>query len=187
MNFAVISSGILLCFLYLCAKSNAKRNWDYELLKMTSTSSDENLFNISTRLENGELGKPSVSGYLDWKYDCDENTLTEMKIYYSQNGRESTYREQPYAIPKMSFYQFLDQYWMNLIYPFFADCSNLPSFDKFVPPWPKKTYLFDKCRPEPTSGPETMPRGYYRFVWNIIGEAALNIVIDVKLTPIGLV
>ncbi|XP_060650067.1 uncharacterized protein LOC132787168 [Drosophila nasuta] len=187
MNIAVISSGILLFFLYLCVKSNAKRNWDYEFLKVDTTSSDENLLNISLRFENGELGKPSVSGYLEWKYDCDENTLTEMKIYFSQNGRESTYHEQPFTIPRMSFYQFMDQYWMKLFYPFFADCSNVPSFDKFVPPLPKTTYFFNKCRAEPTSGPETMPRGYYRFVWKIIGEAALNVVIDVKLTPTGFI
>ncbi|XP_060650388.1 uncharacterized protein LOC132787395 [Drosophila nasuta] len=187
MNFAVISSGILLCFLCLCVKSNAKRNWDYEILKFDSTSSDENLFNISLRLETGELGKPSVSGYLDWKHDDDENTMTEMKIYYSQNGKESTYSELPYAIPKISYYDFLDQYWMKLVYPYLADCSNVWSFDKFVPPLPKTTYLFNKCRPEPTSGPETMPRGYYRVVWKIIGAATLNIVIDVKLTPTGLI
>ncbi|XP_034114520.1 uncharacterized protein LOC117574710 [Drosophila albomicans] len=187
MNFAVISCGILLCFLYLCVKSNAKRNWDYEFLNFKPTSSDENLLNVSSRFENGELGKPAISGYIDWKYDVDENTMTEMKIYYSQNGRESTYSELPYTIPKMSYYDFLDQYWMKLIYPFFEDCSNLPSFDKFVPKWPKTTYLFDKCRPEPTSAPETMPRGYYRVVWNIIGPATFNIIIDVKLTPTGFI
>ncbi|XP_060650101.1 uncharacterized protein LOC132787198 [Drosophila nasuta] len=187
MNYAVISSVILLGFLYLCVKSNAKRNWDYEFLKVDSTSSDENLLNVSTRFENGELGKPSVSGYIDWKYDCDENTMTEMKMYYSQNGRESAYHELPYAIPKISYYNFLDQYWMKLFYPFLKDCSNLPSFDKFVPPWPKMTYLFNKCRAEPTSGPEIMPRGYYRIVWKIIGDATFNVLIDVKVTPTGFI
>ncbi|XP_062123389.1 uncharacterized protein LOC133836817 [Drosophila sulfurigaster albostrigata] len=186
MNFVKISFGILLCFLYLCVKSNAKIKYDYEILDLEAISSDDNLFNVTSRIEYGELGKQTASLFVDWKCDTDEKTMIGMKVYFCRNGREDAFREMPYNIPDISFYQFLDHYYMKLFYPDYASCSNLPAFDKFVPPWNKTIYIINKCKPEGVSWPEVLPSGYYRIVIKLIAQAELVISISVKLTSRGL-
>ncbi|KAH8414304.1 hypothetical protein KR215_002860, partial [Drosophila sulfurigaster] len=109
-----------------------------------------------------------------------------MKIYWCRNGREDSFREMPYNIPDISFYQFLDQYYMKLFYPDYTNCSNMPAFDKFVPPWNKTIYIFNKCKPEGNSWPEVLPSGYYKIVLKLTAQAELVISISVKITSKGL-
>ncbi|KAH8414311.1 hypothetical protein KR215_002870 [Drosophila sulfurigaster] len=109
----------------------------------------------------------------------------EIKIYSFQSGRDGDYRELSYSIPNMSFYEFMDQYYIRFVYHEFASCTNLSGYEKFVSPWNKTLYIFSKCRPEGKTMPEIVPRGYYRVVLTISGQAELFYQLDVKVKPTG--
>ncbi|KAH8312000.1 hypothetical protein KR044_008966, partial [Drosophila immigrans] len=159
------------------------RNWDLELLSFEVESSDENLANVSARLVHHEIGRESISGFIDWKFDTDDETRMEMKLVYSRTGRETDYHEMPYNIPNITFNKFMDDYYMKIFYPEVANCSNLPAIEKFVPPWKRGIYIFNECEVSGETAPEILPRGYYKIVIKIIGQAEVVYTITAKLKP----
>ncbi|XP_034114612.1 uncharacterized protein LOC117574773 [Drosophila albomicans] len=184
MNFALISYGILLYFLCFSARNDAIRNWDHEFLYIESTSSNEELVNASIKLEHTEIGKNSVSGFIDWKFDADEHTMCQLRFLWSQSGRDNDYKDTIHQVPMMTFYEFLDKYYMKIVYADWGSCTNLPDIgSKFVPPWNKTTYIFSKCDPPGVNFPDILPRGYHKLVCKIIGQAELVIETILKLTP----
>ncbi|KAH8378140.1 hypothetical protein KR093_009558, partial [Drosophila rubida] len=162
------------------------RRWDYEFLYFALESSDENLINVTSRLEHEELGKQYFYAVIDWKHMCNETTRFQGKAYFSQSGRDEDYRVLPYNIPNISFEVFFGQYYKQLIHSELGNCSNLPTFDEFALFCKKATFVFNKCRPSMNAFPEMLPRGYYKIVFQIIGEAVLTFSAITKVVPIDL-
>ncbi|KAH8312049.1 hypothetical protein KR044_009117, partial [Drosophila immigrans] len=177
------------------------RNWDPEVLSFEVESSDANLVNSSVRLVHHEIGRQSISAVVDWKFDTDDKTRvsyrsliwdeynifnrlqTLLKAYWSRTGRETDYHELPYNIPNIKFTEFINEYYMKLVYPEVANCSNMPPIEKFVPPWKRGTYIFNECGYSGDTAPEILPRGYYKMVIKIIGQAEVVYTATAKLKP----
>nr|XP_017014791.2 uncharacterized protein LOC108069297 isoform X1 [Drosophila takahashii] len=171
--------------LYHFNKTCLQRKWDYEPISITAFTSDESLisFNISlVRIGRGEYG---ASAIVEWNYDTTEETMVEGVVYRSSSGAESDYRVLPYSIPKQSFYEYLNTYYKDVVMKNLAHCSNIPIFeDKFQPPWPKKTYIGDKCVVDGDGLPEIVPPGMYKIVCNCTGpdQPTWGLTIIFKLT-----
>jgi len=76
----------------------------------------------------------------------------------------------PFSIPKQSFYDYLNTYYKNVIMKNFGPCSNVPQFkDKFQPPWPKRTYIAEKCVFSGDGLPEIILPGFYKIIFNCSG------------------
>ncbi|KAH8414579.1 hypothetical protein KR215_009237, partial [Drosophila sulfurigaster] len=96
----------------------------------------------------------------------------QLRFLWSQSGRDNDYKDTIHQVPMMTFYEFLDKYYMKVIYANWDSCSNFPNIgDKFVPPWNKTTYIFSKCHPQCVNFPDILPRGYHKVVCKIIGKA----------------
>lgn len=94
----------------------------------------------------------------------------EAVVYRSNSGDESDYKLLPWAIPKQTFYDYLNSYYKDVIMKNFAPCSNVPQFKgKFQPPWPKRTYIGDKCVFEAEGFPDIVPPGFYKIIFNCTG------------------
>ncbi|XP_034480995.1 uncharacterized protein LOC117786744 [Drosophila innubila] len=176
-----IFSGILL---YLCVGCVARRNWKIEILSITTKSSDENLLNVHLHVDQAALIKTSFSGTFDVKFDTDDKTMIEVIALYSVSGREEDYRRNPYQVPKMTLTEFIDTYWNELIYPTLRPCSNFQEFEgKFVPPFPRKSYIMNQCELTGDGSPDILPIGYYKVLILLSGQAELNVTLTLKLTP----
>nr|XP_044251790.1 LOW QUALITY PROTEIN: uncharacterized protein LOC108069295 [Drosophila takahashii] len=144
-----------------------QRKWDYEPLSITSTTSDESLILFKmkiVRIRRGEYGiSPMSSGT---SILLTKPWWIEASAYRSISGEDNDYKVLPWSLPKQPFYQYLNTYYKDVIMKNFAHCTNIPVFkDKFEPPWPKKTYIGDKCVIDGDGLPEIAPPGYYKIVF----------------------
>ncbi|XP_017117261.1 uncharacterized protein LOC108139151 [Drosophila elegans] len=148
----------------------AARKWDYEPISVTALSSDESLVKFEPkiiRMGRGELG---ISADVLWNYDTSEETMVSADVYRSTSGDERDYKLLPWKIPNQPLYEYLDNYYKDVIVKNFAPCSNLPQFEgKFEPPIPKQTYTADKCVFEGDGLPEIAPPGFYKIIFNCTG------------------
>ncbi|XP_039483037.1 uncharacterized protein LOC120446233 [Drosophila santomea] len=168
-DFFAISTriGILCIFFHL---AGAARNWDYEPISFTATSSDESKLKFEAKLERLGRSDYGISGIIEWKYDTNEETMVEVQAYRSNSGDESDYKLLPWAIPKQPFYDYLNTYYKDVIIKNLGYCSNFPQYEgKFQPPWPKKTYKIDKCKIVGDGLPEIAPPGFYKIVFTKFG------------------
>ncbi|KAH8357755.1 hypothetical protein KR200_009573, partial [Drosophila serrata] len=164
-----------------------KRKWDYEPISVTGTTSDPNLMKIVTKIDRIGRGDFAVSGTIEWNYATDESTTIEAIAYRSSSGAEADYKLLPWSIPKQPFYEYLDNYYKDVIMKMFSHCTNLPQFEgKFQPPWPSKTYVIDKCVLGDGDGlPEVVPPGFYKIVLSFSGtdQPSWGAVAILKITP----
>ncbi|KAH8290438.1 hypothetical protein KR054_002987, partial [Drosophila jambulina] len=147
------------------------RKWDYEPISVTTTTSDPSQIKLVTKIDRIGRGDFAVSATVEWKYTTDETTMVEAVVYRSTSGAEADYKLLPWSIPKQPFYDYLDNYYKDVIMKIFSHCSNLPQFEgKFQPPWPVQTYVADKCVLGDGDGlPEMAPPGFYKIIINFTG------------------
>ncbi|EDW48433.1 GM21861 [Drosophila sechellia] len=144
------------------------RKWDYEPVSIIASSSDDSLIKIEPSIVRLGRGKFGVSVLVEWNYDTTDETMVGKCIEGS--GDESDYKLLPWAIPMQSFYDYLNTYYKDVIMKNFAPCCNVPQFeDKFQPPWPKQTYIGDKCVIEGEGLPDIVPPGFYKIIFNCTG------------------
>lgn len=64
-----------------------KRTWDYEMLSVAVTSSDETKLNASLTVERVARGGSVLTGTVDWNFDTDNETevrsLKNLPYFYS--------------------------------------------------------------------------------------------------------
>ncbi|XP_068144291.1 uncharacterized protein [Drosophila tropicalis] len=150
--------------------ATSKRQWEYELLSIDTFTSDESKLKIDFRVVRMGRGEFGFSGEIAFNYDADETTMVEGKGYRSTTGGESDYKVLPFDVPEQPYTEFLDKHYKNLIINNLAECSNLPQYEgDFVPPWPKDTYIFDKCIPKADGYPDFALEGYYKMVFKVTG------------------
>ncbi|KAH8348350.1 hypothetical protein KR084_006648 [Drosophila pseudotakahashii] len=148
-----------------------QRKWDYEPLSITSETSDESLINFELNIVRIGRGEYGISANVEWNYDTTDETMVEAIAYRSSSGEEADYKVLPWSIPKQPFYEYLNTYYKDVIMKNFAPCSNIPVFeDKFEPPWPKKTYIGDKCVIDGDGLPEIVPPGFYKILFKGFGQ-----------------
>ncbi|EDX07649.1 uncharacterized protein LOC120284426 [Drosophila simulans] len=164
------SSVLILLAIVLISRCGEARKWDYEPISIIASSSDESLIKIEPSIVRLGRGKFGISVLAEWNYDTTEKTMVEAVVYCSSSGDESDYKLLPWAIPKQSFYDYLNTYYKDVIMKNFAPCSNVPQFKgKFQPPWPKQTYIGDKCVIEGEGLPVIVPPGFYKIIFNCTG------------------
>ncbi|XP_037713608.1 uncharacterized protein LOC119549537 [Drosophila subpulchrella] len=150
----------------------AARKWDYEPISIDAATSDESLINFDIKMIRISRGEFGVSATVEWNYDTTEETMVEAVVYRSSSGDESDYKMLPFNLPKQTFYDYLNTYYKDVIMKNFGPCSNAPQFeDKFQPPWPKKTYVAEKCVIEGDGLPEILPPGFYKIIFNCTGAS----------------
>ncbi|XP_002138657.1 uncharacterized protein [Drosophila pseudoobscura] len=147
-----------------------KKHWDYEPVSLVTYSTDDSQMKIESKIDRLKRGEFGLSCTLEWKYDIDETTMVESSAYQSTSGAEKDYKELPWAVPKQTFYEYLDKYYMDVTISNLGHCSNLPQFEgKFQPPWPKDTYHIDKCVFDGEGLPEVLAPGFYKIVFIVTG------------------
>ncbi|XP_016957977.1 uncharacterized protein LOC108029980 [Drosophila biarmipes] len=179
-SFVSILLGVL-----LIAENRAARKWDYEPISIDCNTSDDSLININTKIVRINRGEFGISAKVEWNYDTTDETMVEAVVYRSTSGDESDYKVLPFSLPKQTFYDYLNTYYKDVIIKNFGGCSNIPQFeDKFEPPWPKKTYIADKCVIDGDGFPEILPIGFYKIVFNCTGpnQPSWSFVAIIKLT-----
>nr|XP_044250724.1 LOW QUALITY PROTEIN: uncharacterized protein LOC123003170 [Drosophila takahashii] len=124
----------------------AARKWEYEPLSVTSTTSNETFSLVKIQIVRIRRGEYAISANVKWDYDTTDETMVEAYAFHSVSGDANEYKVLPWSIPKQPFYHYLNTYYKDVIIGNCAHCSNIPVFkDKFEPPWPKKTYIGEKC------------------------------------------
>ncbi|KAH8409714.1 hypothetical protein KR222_002753, partial [Zaprionus bogoriensis] len=160
-----------------------KRTWDYEFLSVTATSSDDTKLNVNLRIDRVARGKSAISGTVLWLFEADDTLIVKLVILSSQSGREDDYNPTPYKVQPVSFNEYMDNYYQDLGYKNFENCSNLPDLkDGFVLPWPQGTYNFNLCAPDVSGFPDILPVGYYKLLFSLTGPVDVHITLIVKLT-----
>ncbi|XP_017087070.3 uncharacterized protein [Drosophila bipectinata] len=148
----------------------AARKWDYEPISIETTSSDDSQLDFVAKIERMGRGEFGMTGYVDWKYDADENTMVEASAYRSSSGDESDYKLLPWSIPKQPFFEYLNTYYKDVVVKNLGHCSNIPQFEgKFQPPWPKDKFIITKCQVDGDGLPEIAPPGYYKVIFTTYG------------------
>ncbi|EDW36377.1 GL17760 [Drosophila persimilis] len=147
-----------------------ERKWDYEPVSIDTYSTDESQLKVESKIDRLNRGEFGISCTVEWKYDIDETTMVEASAYRSNSGAENDYKVLPWSIPKQTYYDYLNTYYKDVLIPNLGHCSNLPQFEgKFQPPWPKDTYLVDKCVIEGQGLPEVVPPGFYKIIFIVSG------------------
>ncbi|KAH8357754.1 hypothetical protein KR200_003252, partial [Drosophila serrata] len=163
------------------------RKWNYEPKSLTSYTSDPSKIKIVTKINRVRRGDYAISAKVEWKYAANALTMIEAIAYRSSSGAEADYKLLPWSIPKQPFYEYLDNYYKDVIMKMFSHCTNLPQFEgKFQPPWPSKTYVIDKCVLGDGDGlPEVVPPGFYKIVLSFSGtdQPSWGAVAILKITP----
>ncbi|XP_016940321.4 uncharacterized protein [Drosophila suzukii] len=148
----------------------AARKWDYEPISIDTTSSDDSLINFDIKIVRISRGEFGVTAKVEWNYDTTEETMVEAVVYRSSSGDENDYKMLPFSLPKQTFYDYLNTYYKDVIIKNFGPCSNIPQFeDKFQPPWPKQTFIADKCLIDGEGFPDILPAGFYKIIFNCTG------------------
>ncbi|BFG03213.1 uncharacterized protein DMAD_02519 [Drosophila madeirensis] len=170
--------------LLLIAQScNSARKWDYEPVSITTHSSDESMLKIEAKIDRVKRGEFAISATIDFNYAIDDTVMIEAVAYRSSTGQESDYKLVPFNIQKQTYEEFLNTHYKDMVIQNLGSCSDLPQFeDKFVPPWPQKTYKLDKCVADNDGFPEVLPLGFYKIVLSITGPVEWGITIITKLT-----
>ncbi|XP_016940568.4 uncharacterized protein [Drosophila suzukii] len=164
-SFVSISMGFL-----LINGIRAARRWEYEPISVTGISSNDSLISFDTKIVRISRGEFGVSGIVEWNYDTTDKTMMEAVVYRSSSGDESDYKLLPFSVPKQSFYDYLNSYYKEVIMKNLGHCSNVPQFKgKFQPPWPKKTYIAEKCVFKADGLPDIILPGFYKIVFNCTG------------------
>ncbi|XP_068144178.1 uncharacterized protein [Drosophila tropicalis] len=156
--------------------------WDYEPISIEPFTSDESLLKIDARIDRIKRGEFAISSTIVWDYDADESTMVEATGYHSSSGDEKDYKLLPWTIPKQPFFEYLNTYYQDVVLKNVGDCSNLPRFEgKFQPPWPRNTYVLDKCVSQGEGLPQVAPSGFYKIIFVTSGQVrwGFNIVVKV--------
>ncbi|XP_043645337.1 uncharacterized protein LOC122614753 [Drosophila teissieri] len=164
------SSVLLLLAILLISRCKAARKWDYEPILISATSSDDSLIKLEPHIVRMGRGEYGLSARVEWNYDVTEETMVDAIVYRSSTGDESDYKLLPYSVPKQSFYDYLNTFYKDVVMKNFASCSNVPQFEgDFQPPWPKQTYIGDKCTVAGDGLPDMVPQGFYKIIFNCTG------------------
>lgn len=106
----------------------------------------------------------------------------ETIIYSSTSGSENDYKVLPYSIPSITFNEFLEKHYNEIIYANFRNCSNLALFkNRLETPWKKATYTFNLCRPKGDGSPDVLPDGFYKIFVRISGEIEVILIAVFKV------
>ncbi|XP_017966794.2 uncharacterized protein LOC108658649 [Drosophila navojoa] len=170
-------------FLSLCATSISKRHFDVTMLSLASNSTDETKSKLDLRVDRVSHGETVLNGIWEWQYDVDHTTMLEATIYSSDSGSENEYKKLPHGIPPMSFEEFLDQHYNDIVYANFKNCSNLKAYkNKVETPWQKGTYTFNQCRPKGYGMPEIIADGFYKVYTRLSADPEIHIVVVFKIS-----
>ncbi|XP_022218383.1 uncharacterized protein LOC111071388 [Drosophila obscura] len=170
--------------LLLIAQScNSARKWDYEPMSITGHSSDESMLKIEPKIDRIKRGEFAISATIYFNYLLDDKVMVEALCYRSSTGQESDYKLTPFNIPKQPYEEFLNTHYKDMVIKNLGNCSNLPQFkDKFVPPWPQKTYKLENCVADSDGFPEVLPLGFYKIMLTFTGHVDWGLTIITKLT-----
>ncbi|XP_016957849.1 uncharacterized protein LOC108029870 [Drosophila biarmipes] len=164
-SFVLILFGVL-----LIKGIRAARKWDYNPISIAGVTSNSSLISFDLKIVRISRGEYGISGTVEWNYDTTDETMVEAIVYRSYSGSESDYSLLPFSIPKQTFYGYLNTYYKNVIMKNFGPCINVPQFeDKFIPPWPRRTYIIDKCVFSGDGLPEIVLPGFYKIVFKCFG------------------
>ncbi|XP_033253673.1 uncharacterized protein LOC117193046 [Drosophila miranda] len=94
--------------------------------------------------------------------------MLEVVLYRSTTGAESDYKLTPMSIPRQTFIEYLNTYYKDMVIKNLGDCSDLPQYeDKYVPPFPKKTYTLTRCTVNGKGMPQVLLDGFYKILITI--------------------
>ncbi|KAM8710252.1 hypothetical protein ACLKA7_016965 [Drosophila subpalustris] len=134
-------SGILLLILRGC---ECRRTWDYELISISTSSSDDSKLAIQSKIERSKYNDLSFTIIIDWKFDMKDDDMIEMEMFRSPSGHEADFKPLPYTIPKIPFSDAKKNYYKQFLYGNIAHCSNIPTYEEIEnSPWPKKNHPAD--------------------------------------------
>ncbi|XP_030558038.1 uncharacterized protein LOC115760710 [Drosophila novamexicana] len=172
-------AGILL--LLLVDGGAARRNWNYEPISIDVRSADASKVQVEAKIERIGRREYAYTGKMVVNYDMDDATMVEATIYRSYSGNEDDYKLLPFDIPKQTFKSIVESYYKDIIYKNLEHCSNLAKPENAYP-WPKGTYIFDKCTVTGDGLPEVLPEGYYKVNFEISGPVEAGLTVIAKLT-----
>ncbi|EDW62194.1 uncharacterized protein [Drosophila virilis] len=167
--------------LLLVDGSAGKRNWVYEPLSIDVRSTDASKVQVEAKVERIGRRDTACSGKLVVNCDMDETFMVEGTIYRSFSGNEDDYKLLPLGIPKQTFKSIVESYYKDIIYKNLEHCSNIPKPENAYP-WPKGTFIFDRCTVTGDGLPEVLPEGYYKINFDISGPVETGLTAIVKLT-----
>ncbi|EDW13843.2 uncharacterized protein Dmoj_GI23934 [Drosophila mojavensis] len=180
MRITIVVASILLS---VCATSTRKRHFDATILSLASNSTDESKSKLDLRVDRVSHGETVLNGIWEWQFDVDNTTMLETTFYSSDSGSENEYKKLPHGIPPISFEEFLDQHYNDIIYENFKNCSNLKAYkNKVETPWQKGTYTLNQCRPKGHGMPEILADGFYKIYIRLSADPEIHIVVVFKIS-----
>ncbi|XP_030572527.1 uncharacterized protein LOC115771107 [Drosophila novamexicana] len=151
----------------------------YEPLSVEFRTSDPSKLEAEPRIGYIRRKGTTFMGKMIVKVDMDDTLMVEATSYRSVNGKDYTLL--PFEIPKQGFKSFAETFYKDNVYKELKQCSNIPEPEKAYP-WPKGTYIFDKCIPTGDGWPKPLSPAYYKINFNITGqvEADLSVIIVLR-------
>ncbi|KAH8296941.1 hypothetical protein KR044_001167, partial [Drosophila immigrans] len=146
-----------------------QRRWDYEPISIDPYTSDSEKLAIDFRIKRNNQGDYNYNGFFTFNYDIDDNTMVEATAKRSQSGNDDDYKPVPWSIPRQPYFEFIKNFYDDLVYKNFGKCSNFRTPDDVLP-WKKDNYSFFDCSIEGDGMPEIAPQGYYKINFNVDGE-----------------
>ncbi|XP_030558361.1 uncharacterized protein LOC115760926 [Drosophila novamexicana] len=177
----LLSFSVAWILLFLVAGCAGKRKWDYEPISLVVRTTDASKVNVEAEVEPMGRDGFAFTAQLLINFDMDETTMVEVTAYRSSTGSKDDYKLLPFCIPKQAFQRFAESHYKDIIYTNLKQCSNIPKPENAYP-WPKGTYIFDKCTVTGDGMPEVLPEGYYKIVFDVSGKVGGGFTSIGKLT-----
>ncbi|XP_022218386.1 uncharacterized protein LOC111071390 [Drosophila obscura] len=153
----------------------AKTRWECEPQSVSAFSTNESLMKFDLRTQRVGRTDFFFSGTAFWNIDLDESVMIELELYRSTTGAESDYKLTPMSIPRQTFIEYIDTYYKDMVIKNLGECSDLPRYeDKYVPPWPKKTFTLTRCSVNGVGMPEVLLAGFYKIKANVSHPAVIQ-------------
>lgn len=104
----------------------------------------------------------------------------EARAYRSPTGNDDDYKEMPWRIPKQTWTSFLKTFWDDIIVANFGNCTkNMPA--EPLDPWPQIRLEYETCIVKGEGMPEIAPQGFYKVVFNVVGEVEFGFVCTARV------
>ncbi|KAH8408693.1 hypothetical protein KR215_010858, partial [Drosophila sulfurigaster] len=157
--------------------------WKYELISLSSYSEDESKLKIETRIEHSKTNDISGGGDIYWMFEYNDDDVGELQIYRSPHGNADEFKPIPYAIPKTTLKEGIENYYDDVFYASVSHCSNLPKRSEFVnDKIPQGHYEFRSCVINYKKLPQIMPEGVYKLILTFTHDFKWGLEIVAKVT-----
>ncbi|XP_017055741.1 uncharacterized protein LOC108097744 [Drosophila ficusphila] len=157
-----------------------KRSWNYMPVSTKLTCRNESIANGEVRIGLLSRGNYAFSGFFDINIDVPKETETEVNIYRSTDGG-TTYKIEPYSVPRQGFYEVMNSYYKDIIMSSAAKCSNFPQFNDTLEHLAAQKYHFEKCELTTDALPNYLPDSLYKINVQTFGlvELVLEVVVEI--------